>query len=232
MAEKETRDKEEGGEEEKEDARMKLVDSVVNTPDEQLSSMTNIQPNLVTPLAMTETYEVLTDILKRYVGRYAVWQERHEKWLETMKNREYTSVPQEKDFICPLCIVDGKTDKEARNKGKDAYKINFEGVWYRGIIGPQAYKPVKKETVLCFEHAISMVERIEWGPPVTEEELKRMDEEDAKVAIHLTKVYRLSLYKHRRSVGGVHRMAVVDLSKEQMALESQEVEEREPDYED
>ena len=64
---------------EKGDARMKLVDSVVNTPDEQLSSMTNIQPNLVTPLAMTETYETLTDILKRYVGRYSVWLEKHKK---------------------------------------------------------------------------------------------------------------------------------------------------------
>ncbi len=76
-----------------------------------------------------------------------------------------------------------------------------------------------------------MVERVQWGPPVTDQEIKKMEDEEAKVAVHLTKIYRMSLYKHRRSVGGVQRMAVIDLSKEQMALESQEGE-RDPDFED
>ena len=77
-----------------------------------------------------------------------------------------------------------------------------------------------------------MVERVQWGPPVTDAEVKEMDEEDAKVSVHLTKIYRMSLYKHRRSVGGVQRMAVIDLSKEQMALESSMESEKEPDFED
>jgi len=217
---------------EKGDARMKLVDSVVNTPDEQLSSMTNIQPNLVTPLAMTETYETLTDILKRYVGRYSVWLEKHKKWLDAGKARAYLEAKQEGVFICPLCVADGKDEKESKHKGNGAYKINFDGVWSKGIIGPQVYTEVDEEMVLCFEHAISMVERVQWGPPVMDEEVKLMDEEDAKVSVHLTKIYRMSLYKHRRSVGGVQRMAVIDLSKEQMALESSMESEKEPDFED
>lgn len=228
MADTEKEDKNE----EKDEARMKLVESVVNTPDEQLSSMTNIQPNLVTPLAMTEMYETLTDILKRYVVRYSVWEEKHLKWLGEQKARAYLEAKQDDAFICPLCVADGKDEKESKHKGNGAHKINFSGVWSKGIIGPQVYTEVDGKTLLCFEHAISMVERVQWGPSVTDEEIKEMEKEDAKVSVHLTKIYRMSLYKHRRSVGGVQRMAVIDLSKEQMALDSQTEGEREPDFED
>jgi|GEM_PF-6114327 len=227
--EKEEKESDSGG---GNDARMKLVETVVNTPEAQLSSMTNIQPNLVTPMAMTETYEKLVDILKKLTGRYQTWMGQHQKWIDSMKSRDYNCVSQKEDFVCPLCIADGVNEEDAKYKGEEAHRINFEGVWCKGIIGPQVYIDVKKDMPLCFDHAIKMVERVQWGPPVTDVEIKMMDEEDAKISVQLTKVYRMSVYKHRRSVGGLHRMAVVDLSKEQMAMESQDIEETKPDYTD
>ncbi len=62
-------------------SRASLVDAVVNPPDDRLSELTDLPLNLVTPLAMTETYEALLDILKGYADRYEVWLARHRKHL-------------------------------------------------------------------------------------------------------------------------------------------------------
>ncbi len=62
-------------------SRASLVDAVVNPPDGRLSELTDLPPNLVTPLAMTETYEALHDILKEYADRYEEWMAKHREHL-------------------------------------------------------------------------------------------------------------------------------------------------------
>lgn len=89
-----------------------------------------------------------------------------------------------------------------------------------------------KKVVRKGEPKEEKVEITVWGPKQTDEERKREAEVEEQRSALLLRVFRLSLYKHRRSVDGLQRMATVDLAKERMSTEAEETTETVPDFED
>lgn len=197
-----------------EEAKLKLVESFINTPEEQLSSMTSLQPNLVVPLAMMEMYDKLFEILAEDIERYAEWLGLHKKYMEEHKKDER------------------KVDEEVWVEAPSEEQVVPER--RRGIraLLSRGRKRQPKTPVMVKEIQEIGRRLITWGPEPTAEELEEAELRVTLTDTLLTRAFRLSLYKHRRSVGGMHRMATVDLAKEEMAMQGSEEEKGLPDWEE
>lgn len=195
------------------EAKLRLVEAFINTPEDQLSSMTSLQPNLPVPLSMMENYDLLFEILIEDVERFARWQVKRAEYVEGHKDDTI-----DRDVEVMVEVPPEEESVPEQRKG------------WRGWFSRKRKRTLKP--VMTKEIQVIQKREITWGPKPTAEEIEDEELRQHLVDKLLTKAFRLSLYKHRRSVGGIHRMSTVDLAKEEMAMQAGEEEKGLPDWEE